>query len=244
MSANPRLSSAEVENILFSTAVDLGAAGRDIYFGHGRVNAAAAVEAALRMAPASDMQAPSVAISAPTGYSSVSGLVAVNATAADNVGVARVELRVNGSLVATDGTAPFAFSWDSTKVANGMASLTATAYDAAGNAGASAAVAVNVANSNGVVADTTPPSLTIRNPSDGSRVGTKVTITAAASDDSGTAGLKQVLLIDGRQVATATGGTLSYTWNTRKLSAGTHTVQVTATNAAGNRATQSVRVSK
>ena len=46
MSSNPRLSSGEIENLLFSTAVDLGANGRDPYFGYGRVDAARAVQAA------------------------------------------------------------------------------------------------------------------------------------------------------------------------------------------------------
>ena len=42
-------------------------------------------------------------------------------------------MRVNGSDAATDTVAPFQFSWDTSKVANGMASLVAVAYDAASN---------------------------------------------------------------------------------------------------------------
>ncbi|MTW13955.1 S8 family serine peptidase, partial [Pseudoduganella eburnea] len=116
MSANPSLTSDQVQNILFSTAVDLGAAGRDIYFGYGRVNAAAAVAAA-GTAPAADSTAPTVSIAAPLGSSTVSGLVAVSVNAADNVGVARVDLKVNGTVVASDVAGPYGFSWDSTSVA-------------------------------------------------------------------------------------------------------------------------------
>ena len=72
--------------------------------------------------------------------------MAVNVNAADNVGVQRVELKVNGSVVATDTGAPYQFSWDSNGVSNGVANLVAVAYDAAGNAGASASLGLSVAN--------------------------------------------------------------------------------------------------
>ena len=133
MASNSSLSSTQVESLLYSTAVDLGAAGRDSVFGYGRVNAAAAVAAARGAVSTVDTQAPSVAITSPGASTTVGGLVSVNLNASDNVGVTRVDLQVNGSVVASDTGAPFAFSWDSTKVANGMATLTATAYDAAGN---------------------------------------------------------------------------------------------------------------
>lgn len=45
-SANPALSNSTVESYLFSTTTDLGAAGYDTTFGHGLVNADAAVAAA------------------------------------------------------------------------------------------------------------------------------------------------------------------------------------------------------
>ncbi len=47
-SANPGLSNTEVENYLFTTATDLGAAGFDTTYGRGIVNADAAVKAAGR----------------------------------------------------------------------------------------------------------------------------------------------------------------------------------------------------
>jgi hypothetical protein len=244
MAARPALDAAQIEQLIFSSSVDLGAAGRDPLFGHGRVNAAAAVQAALNFVVALDTQAPSASISAPLASSSVSGLVAVNVSASDNVGVARVELKVNGTVVATDSSAPFGFSWDSTGVANGMATLVATAYDAAGNVASSSSVAVNVANTVVVVAkDTTAPTLVISNPVAGSVSGT-VSVSLSASDNSGAAGIKQTLLIDGVQKASGTGGSLAYSWNTRKLTAGTHTVTAVATDAAGNKSSVTVTVNK
>ena len=239
MAAKPSLTAAQVESLLYSTATDLGTAGRDIYFGWGRVNAAAAVAAAAATTVA-DTTAPSVSIASPAGGASVSGTALVDVNATDNVGVARVELRVNGSTVATDTSAPFQFALDTTKLANGSASLVAYAFDAAGNSKASTAVSVNVAN--GVPVDTTPPTVAIGNPANGSTVSGTVQISVGASDNLGAAALRQSLYINGTLVSSATGGSLSYGWNTRKLKPGTHTVRATATDAAGNTTSTSVSV--
>lgn len=241
-SAKPTMKGADVEKLLFSTAVDLGTAGRDTYYGHGRVDASRAVAAAQSFVSTADTQAPSVAIAAPLGSATVSGIVTVDLTTSDNVGVTRVDLLVNGTKVATDTASPFAFSWDSTGVANGSATLSAVAYDAAGNATTSSAKSVNVANA--VIADTAAPVVAISNPTDGSKVSGSVSIAVSASDNSGSTGIIQTLRINGVQVARATGGQLSYSWNTRKLSAGTYTVTATATDPAGNASSKSVTVTR
>ena len=244
MAANPALDAASIEKLLYSTAVDLGAAGRDPYYGYGRVDAAAGVQAALASRPALDTQAPTASITAPSQGASVSGVVAVDVSALDNVGVARVELRVNGNTVAIDSSAPFAFSWDSKSVANGMVNLTAVAYDAAGNAGASAAVSVNVANGTTLVAaDTTPPTVVITNPTTGSVIG-NVSVSVNATDNAGPAGITQLLYVDGILVARTTGGSLAYNWNTRKIAFGYHTLRAVATDAAGNSTATSVQVKR
>ncbi len=242
MAVNRLLAPADVEGLLYKTALDLGAAGRDIEYGWGRVNAAAAVQAAAGAVSSTDSQAPTVSIAAPVGSSSVTGVVAVDVAATDNKGVTRIDLLVNGQVVASDSTAPFAFSWDSTKVANGMAELKAVAVDAAGNAGTSAPVSVNIANA--VVADTTAPTVTISNPVNGSTVSGKVSIKVSASDNLGAAGIKQDLYINSTRVARSTGGSLSYTWDTRKVKAGSYTLQAVARDTAGNTSTSAVVVSR
>ncbi len=243
MSANPKLSSYEIENLLFSTAVDLGDPGKDIYFGYGRVNAAAAVQAAKNAVPFVDTTAPTVSITNPLSGATVSGLVPVDITAADDVAVARVELRVNGNTVAIDTSAPFAFSWDSTGVPNGMNTLVAHAFDAAGNTAASSSVSVNVANATSTpTADTTPPVVSIVNPVVGNVSGA-VTITTNASDNSGAAGISMSIYIDNKLKASGTGSTLSASWNTSKgVRTGNHTIRVDATDKAGNRSSASVTV--
>ncbi|MDB5907133.1 MAG: peptidase [Massilia sp.] len=242
MSANPALDGAQVANLMYSTSVDLGAAGRDPVFGYGRVDAAAGVLGASAMVVVPDTQPPVASIDAPLVSSSVSGLVAVDVSASDNVGVTRVELQVNGTTVASDSAAPFSFSWNSTGVANGMANLVAVAYDGAGNKAASPAVAVNVANVVApVVKDTVAPVVQINNPVTGAVSG-NVSVSVSASDNNGAAGISQSLYIDGKLVAKGNGGSLSYNWNTRKAAAGAHTVLDVSVDAAGNTSSASVGV--
>jgi thermitase len=247
MAANPKLSSSEIENLLYKSATDLGAAGRDPRFGYGRVDAAAAVLAA-RNATATvtaptDATPPSVAVAAPLANSTVSGLVPVSVSATDNVGVSKVELRVNGALLATDTSSPYAFSWDSSKVANGMSNVVATAYDAAGNSATSTAVAVNVANAT-VAADTSAPAVSFLSPTQSTISATSLTISTSASDNSGAAGITQSLYINSKLMTTVTGSSLNYRWNTRNLKKGTYLLQVAASDKAGNRTTVSRQVTK
>jgi hypothetical protein len=99
-----------------------------------------------------DTTAPTVSISAPANGASLNGTVQVNTTANDAVGVASVQLRLDGAdLGQADTTAPFSYSWDTTKAADGRHTLTAIARDASGNSTTSAAVNVEVHNT-GVVA--------------------------------------------------------------------------------------------
>ena len=93
-----------------------------------------------------DTTAPAVALSNLAANSTVSGTVAVGASASDNVGVSRVEFYVNGILNATDTASPYTFNWNTTSLSNGPYTLTSKAYDAAGNVGQSAAVTVTVYN--------------------------------------------------------------------------------------------------
>jgi endonuclease/exonuclease/phosphatase family metal-dependent hydrolase len=96
-----------------------------------------------------DTTPPTVSIISPADGETVAGTVLVTAVADDDVGVTKVEFYLNGSLTATDTTAPFEWSWDTTTSANGSHSLEARAWDAAGNVGSSTPVGVTVENSTG-----------------------------------------------------------------------------------------------
>ena len=81
-----------------------------------------------------DNTQPTVAITAPALDSGVSGIVIVQATASDNVGVAAVQFQIDlmdhGE---EDVVAPFEVEWDTSAAASGAHTLSAVARDAAGN---------------------------------------------------------------------------------------------------------------
>ncbi len=252
MAANPALSNIQVQSIMQGTAVDLGVAGRDDYYGSGRINAEAAVALAVRTVGYKDVTPPTVSLLSPVANSSVSGVVNVTLSAQDNVEVSRISLEVNGSVVAQDNIKPFAFSWNSLNVPNGMNTLVLIATDSSGNSARSMPVAVNVANPIIVVpVDTTPPVVRIINPTQGAIRG-NVIVTAEATDDSKPEGLSQQLFISSasssspseKPVLYAQGGSLSYNWDTSTLPAGSYRLDVIARDRAGNVGKSSVTVTK
>ena len=97
---------------------------------------------------APDTTPPTVSITAPADGATVSGTaVTVSATAADNVGVAGVQFKLDGAnLGAEDTTSPYSVTWNTTTATNGSHTLTAVARDAAGNTTTSAGVSVTVNN--------------------------------------------------------------------------------------------------
>ena len=73
---------------------------------------------------------PTVSLTAPTNNSVVSGNVTINATASDDIGVTRVEFKLDGAtLIGSDSTAPYSINWDTTTTSSGSHSLTAEAFD-------------------------------------------------------------------------------------------------------------------
>ncbi|HMG55647.1 MAG TPA: PHB depolymerase family esterase, partial [Kofleriaceae bacterium] len=96
-----------------------------------------------------DTTPPSVAITAPAAGATVSGTIAVAVSASDNVGVARVDVLVDGAVAGSDTAAPYSVAVDTTALASGGHTLSARAVDAANNTASSAAVAVTVQNGGG-----------------------------------------------------------------------------------------------
>ena len=79
----------------------------------------------------------------------MSDIVTITADANDDIGVAGVQFLVDGVNVGTEDTnPPYGFPWDTRTVTNGAHTITARARDTSGNIATSAAVAVNVANTN------------------------------------------------------------------------------------------------
>lgn len=237
MAANPSLTATDVLAVVSSTADDLGAAGWDGYYGHGRINALAAVQLASN-ADTSDVTPPTVAVAAPADYSSVSGDLSIVIHATDDFGVSSVDLYIDGRKVVRETQATssgYLFAWDTTTASDGQHRISARASDAAGNVGVSQDIFVNVANSN----DTTAPNVVITSPSDGATVSGNVSLSGYGSDDQGMSQFS--LSVDGQLKCVGT-SSASCNWNTRKLAAGSYTVTATAVDLTGNSASSSVSV--
>jgi hypothetical protein len=152
-SAHSELSRGQAVSTLTGSAHDLGSSGWDPYSGWGRVDVAAALGAndvvptpAPTPTPSStgDRPAPSVSIVSPTTNSLVWGNIAVDVSATDDIGVTRVDLLADMTLVASDSAPPFSFMWDATTARTGMHRLQARAYDAAGQQETSKVISVHV----------------------------------------------------------------------------------------------------
>ena len=174
-----------------------------------------------------DDEAPTVTLGKP-GAGPIAGSMTLEATADDNVSVARVDFRVRGVVVATDTIAPFAASLDTRTIADGAAPVTATAVDDANLSTTTTAVNVTV--------DNTLPTLTVNGPNNESfKTGTTQAWTIAAGDTG--SGLFQV-----RCSVVAAGATASFaacsTGNTAHSVTGrpegAYRLTVRATDNAGN----------
>lgn len=93
------------------------------------------VEYAPESPPDGDALPPEVAITNPKDGSMISGgVVAIQVAATDNIGVTSLELRVDGKLVKTIYNATvLKWNWNVKKAYRGTHTISATAYDAAGN---------------------------------------------------------------------------------------------------------------
>jgi len=180
----------------------------------------------LVLATSTDSIAPDVAIVSPVDKSSLSGKVIVAAAASDNVGVVKVDFHVNGKAVSSSSTAPFTFDLDTTGLASGSYTLSARAYDAAGNEGQSSNVNVTLIN------DTTPPTVAITSPSNGTTAAGVVTVNASASDN--LAVTKVEFYVNNALLVSDTTGPFSFNWNTNSLADGDYKLSAKAYDAAGN----------
>jgi subtilisin family serine protease len=227
MSVNPQLSGDQVQNIVKQSADDLGAAGWDPIYGMGRVNAARAVSMA-GTGGTIDTIPPTVGFVYPYNGTAVSGAFAVQVSASDNTGVSAVNLSVDGISIGTTAVTPYTFQWDSTLVPNGSHTFTARATDVVGNA-STISISVNV---NNIVADTSPPSISISAPTNGSKVSANLSVYVNASDNVNVARVE--LYADGVLVSASSSAPFTTKWTTKKVAAGAHSLQCRAYDPAGN----------
>lgn len=220
LSRQPGLSPAQVQSTLEQSADDLGAAGKDIYYGWGRVNLAKALGVG-----GSDNQPPNVWFVSPTQGATVAGLVNIQASATDNVGVASVAIYIDNQMMSSVNGTLDNWGWNTASVANGSHTLKAVATDAAGNS-STALSTVTVNNGAGV------PTVTITSPSPGSKVSVNQSVTVQAQDD--VAVTKVELYVDGALAGSSTRSPFTLSWKTNKTPHGNHTLQCKVYDGSGN----------
>jgi hypothetical protein len=102
---------------------------------------------AIKYSASIDITPPSVLMANPVDGSVVNGAVAVKADATDNVGVAAVQLLLDGAPFGAEMTAPpYSQTWNTSTMSDGTYTFSATARDSAGNAATAPAVRATVAN--------------------------------------------------------------------------------------------------
>lgn len=79
-----------------------------------------------------DTTSPALAIASPLDGALTKGTVSIEASATDNVGVAKVEFYVDGVLKAV-AVSPYTYAWDTTLEIDGSHTIKAVAFDEAGN---------------------------------------------------------------------------------------------------------------
>jgi hypothetical protein len=171
-------------------------------------------------------------ITSPANGAGVKGTV--NVTASVTSPVAGVQFLLDGNpLGAVDTTTPYSVQWNTTTASNGLHVLTAQSSDIAGNTATSIGVSVDVGN------DPTAPAVAITAPRDGATVtGSKVTVSANATDNVGVVGVQ--FLLDGAPLgAEVTTAPYTTRWNSNSggkggTNLGPHSLSARARDAAGN----------
>jgi hypothetical protein len=159
----------------------------------------------------------------------------ITAIAQDNVGVTGVQFKLGTTnLGPEDLVAPYTVTWDTTTISDGPYTVTATARDAAGNTTTATPISVTVTNT--IPRDTTPPTVSLTEPTLGATLsGTAVAISATAQDNVNVASV--TFTLDGGTLTTDTSAPYGTLWNTTQVQNGTHTITATAKDAEGNTAT-------
>ena len=226
---NTSLTNRVLVDTLLANCDDIGQTGYDVYYGHGRVQAARAVQAAAAITPP-DTSAPVVALAAPTAGETLSGIVTITASASDDRAVTGMELLLAGEIIAQSSSGNLSLDLDTTLYLDGVYALEVRAYDAANNLG-TAVMEVEIRNSSQV--DAIAPTVAITSPSNGAKLANSTKVSIASSDNVGVTRVE--LFINGKLEFTSTSANPTFTWNTAKLpKKSSHTLQAFAYDAAGN----------
>jgi protocatechuate 3,4-dioxygenase beta subunit len=149
---------------------------------------------------------PTVSIINPSNGTTVSGTVSIQAEAADDKGLNKVEFYIDNTKIGEDTGSPYEYAWNTTLYSNGSHTIKAIAYDTI-NQDTQHQISVIVNN----VAGDNPPFVTITNPGEGSESRGTVNIQANASDDYGVT--KVEFYLDNVLLAADTSAPFLYSWD-------------------------------
>ena len=172
---------------------------------------------------------PTVSLTSPSANASFTApaTISITANAADADGTVSSVAFYNGTtLLGTDATAPYTYSW--TNVAAGTYSITARATDNAGATTTSSAVSVTVTGTT----PNMPPTVSLTSPSANASFTAPATIsiTVNAADADGT--LSSVAFYNGTTLL-GTDATAPYSYSWTNVAAGTYSITARATDNAG-----------
>lgn len=165
-------------NASLKLAKDAGASYIEVYDDDLKfpvlANAAADFHNQMKGTTTSDTTPPQVSLAA-SGTTVNSGTqVTLNATASDNVGIAKVEFYTGNKLIGTDQSSPYSINWNTSGETPGVHSITAIAQDAAGNAKTSQAVSITIQDSTPIPSVSAPRNLHIASRNFTTKVGFNV----------------------------------------------------------------------
>jgi hypothetical protein len=179
-------------------------------------------------------QAPVVTVTSPANNATFAAPASITITtnATDDGSVAKVDFYNGSTLLGSDPTSPYSFTW--TNVAAGTYTIKAIATDNLGLASAAASVTITVSNTN------QPPVVTINSPVNNATftAPASISITATASDDGS---VTKVEFYNGTNFL-GSDATSPYTFTWSNVAAGTYTIHAKATDNSGNSSTASVTI--
>jgi hypothetical protein len=180
---------------------------------------------------------PTVSMTSPADGANVSGTVTLQASAAASggAGITSVQFLLDGQpLGAPVTSAPYSYNWTVGSTSLGAHTLSARASDSAGNVATAASVTVNVVTGGGGGGpDTTPPTVSITNPTAGETVSGTTPLAASASDNVAVAAVQ--FFLDGKAIGSpVTAPPYAISWDTTTAASGTHMLSAQATDTSGN----------
>lgn len=176
-----------------------------------------------------DTTPPTVSITQPANNATVSGTQVIQATAADNVAVSRVDFYMGSSLLVSDQTAPYSFTLNASSYPAGTYQLTARAYDTATPTPLSTtSQVVNITIP--PPADTTKPTVGLTAPANGGTYSGNITVSATASDN--VAVSKVDILVDNVVKTSLTNSPYTYVFDSKSVANGSHTITARAYDSA------------